>query len=166
MNCRYALSSRSVVVSRSRLPSISEAFQRPRIVKGHASSATLEADGFGCLLLEIDGAVTDLHMDGHRVAFNKSLARMGYECAQFTPPIYNDLLQGGDGTAEGLVTSYFMRMGWPMMLATSDQPLFIKKARPSGTVVLYRIVLSFSSCLQQRLNMNEATPTDAQILPT
>ena len=74
-----------------------------------------------------------MHMDGHRVAFNKSLARMGYECAQFTPPIYNDLLQGGDGTAEGLVTAYFKCMGWPMMLATSDQPLFIKKAGRDGS---------------------------------
>lgn len=52
---------------------------------------------------------------------------MGYECAQFTPPIYNDLLQGGDGTAEGMVISYFTRMGWPTMLATSDQPAFIRK---------------------------------------
>ena len=73
--------------------------------------------------------MVDLHNDGHRVAFNKSLASLGYECAQFSPPIYNDLLQGGDGTAEGLVTAYFKCMGWPMMLATSDQGAFTRKVR-------------------------------------
>jgi hypothetical protein len=82
----------------------------------------------GLLLLETDGVCIDTHMDAHRVAFNKALADLGYDasevglkgggwplqslfrapsllllyiqCAQFTPPIYTDLLAGGDGTAE------------------------------------------------------------------
>ncbi|GAX78053.1 hypothetical protein CEUSTIGMA_g5495.t1 [Chlamydomonas eustigma] len=66
-------------------------------------------------------------MDGHRVAFNRSLTKMGYECTQFPPPVYNDLLHSGDGTAEGLVTAYFKCAGWPQMLATSDQPRFVEK---------------------------------------
>ncbi|KAG1654905.1 hypothetical protein FOA52_003147 [Chlamydomonas sp. UWO 241] len=89
-----------------------------RSCRAHASS---------WVLFELDGAVMDLHMDGHRVAFNKAFNDLGYECAQFTPPIYNDLLQSGDGTAEGMVKAYFNCMGWPEFIPTTERDLFTRK---------------------------------------
>ena len=41
----------------------------------HASSE--QALQSGCLFMEVDGAIVDIHNDGHRVAFNKSLASLG-----------------------------------------------------------------------------------------
>ncbi|KAG2430079.1 hypothetical protein HXX76_010178 [Chlamydomonas incerta] len=69
----------------------------------------------------------DISLDGHRVAFNRAFHSIGMDCVSWTPPIYNDLLGISDGTGEGLVTAYYSTVGWPMMLATSDRPGFVKK---------------------------------------
>ncbi len=36
----------------------------------------------GVAFFEVDGGLLDLHMDGHRVAFNKSLIDLGYEVSR------------------------------------------------------------------------------------
>jgi hypothetical protein len=46
----------------------------------------------GCVFFELDGAVLDIHMDGHRVAFNKSLAKMGYEVRHYMNITCGDVL--------------------------------------------------------------------------
>eukprot|EP00198_Chlamydomonas_reinhardtii_P006175 XP_001695511.1 predicted protein [Chlamydomonas reinhardtii] len=69
----------------------------------------------------------DIALDGHRVAFNRAFHSIGMDCVSWTPPVYNDLLGISDGTGEGLVTAYYTTVGWPMMLATSDRPGFVKK---------------------------------------
>jgi hypothetical protein len=35
--------------------------------------------------------------------------------------IYNDLLNHGDGTGEGLVAAYYETVGWPSFLPTAEQ---------------------------------------------
>ena len=52
---------------------------------------------------------------------------MGYDCVQWSVPIYADLLKWGDGTGPGLVKAYFSRLGWPLMLGSKDRPVFVQK---------------------------------------
>lgn len=47
----------------------------------HHAAATVNAQPAGAALFELDGAVMDMHMDGHRVAFNRALASLGYEAS-------------------------------------------------------------------------------------
>jgi hypothetical protein len=42
---------------------------------------TARAAASSALLLEVDGALCDLHQDGHRQAFNKAFHSLGYDCA-------------------------------------------------------------------------------------
>eukprot|EP00878_Enallax_costatus_P006445 GHUV01006757.1.p1 GENE.GHUV01006757.1~~GHUV01006757.1.p1 ORF type:complete len:352 (+),score=73.34 GHUV01006757.1:1317-2372(+) len=81
----------------------------------------------GALILEADGVVADLHMDGHRVAFNRAFHDLGFDCANWTPAIYHDLLAKGDGTGEGLVAAYYVIVGWPTFLPTNEQSIFAGK---------------------------------------
>ena len=39
------------------------------------------------------GVLLDIHMEGHRVAFNRALEDLGYSCTQWNPTVYNDLLR-------------------------------------------------------------------------
>ncbi|GLI60984.1 hypothetical protein VaNZ11_003241 [Volvox africanus] len=90
-----------------------------------ASSATQSAAAG--LLLEVDGAIMDIHIDGHRVAFNKAFHSIGMDCVQWGPAVYNDLLGCSDGTGEGLITAYYTTVGWPVMIATSERGAFVRK---------------------------------------
>lgn len=60
-----------------------------------------------CALIECDGGLVDVHMDGHRVAFNRAFEELGYSCVTWLPMIYNDLLRLGDGTGPGLIKAYY-----------------------------------------------------------
>ncbi len=51
------------------------------------------------------------------------LQEIGYDCVQWSVPIYADLLRWGDGTGQGLIKAYFSRLGWPTMLSTKDRPV-------------------------------------------
>jgi hypothetical protein len=62
--------------------------------------------------LQLEGCVVDIHMDGHRQAFNKAFENLGWECVQWPVHIYHDLLTTGDGSPETLVRTYFTMMGW------------------------------------------------------
>eukprot|EP00798_Chlamydomonas_sp_ICE-L_P009803 gene9803-7693_t len=80
---------------------------RPQRTRAFLASVKATSDK-QCVIWELDGGVVDL-------------------CIDFTVPLYNDLLSAGDGTAEGLLTAYFKTVGWPEMLPTADQPLFLMK---------------------------------------
>ncbi|GIL94884.1 hypothetical protein Vretimale_970 [Volvox reticuliferus] len=69
----------------------------------------------------------DVHIDGHRVAFNNAFHSIGMDCVQWGPAIYNDLLGCSDGTGEGLITAYYTTVGWPVMVATSERDAFVRK---------------------------------------
>ena len=47
----------------------------------HHAAATMNVQLAGAVLFELDGTVMDMHMDGHRVAFNRALASLGYEAS-------------------------------------------------------------------------------------
>lgn len=96
--------------------------KRPSLAKPSVAVAAV-----GALILEADGALTDLHMDGHRVAFNRAFHELGMDCANWTPAIYHDLLSKGDGTGEGLVRAYYNCVGWPTFLPSNEQEAFAGK---------------------------------------
>jgi hypothetical protein len=88
--------------------------------------ASSDADNWA-LFIECDGALLDAHNSGHRVAFNQAFIDIGYNCVDWTPKIYNDLIRLGDGTGEGLIRIYYEMMGWPIMLPTKERAAFTKK---------------------------------------
>lgn len=96
-------------------------------IRSQATSTAEKQPGRPALLLECDGVVVDLHMDGHRVAFNKAFQELGYDCVQWGPAVYHDLLRSGDGTAEGIVSSYFNTVGWPVVLPSRERREFAVK---------------------------------------
>lgn len=55
------------------------------------------------------------------------MQELGYDCVQWSPVIYDDLLRWGDGTGPGLIKAYFSRLGWPIMLGSKDRPAFVEK---------------------------------------
>ena len=58
------------------------------------------------LLFELDSTAVDMTMDGHRPAFNKAFCEFGFDCANWTPHVYNDLLNQSDGRADSLVRGF------------------------------------------------------------
>lgn len=55
------------------------------------------------------------------------LQEIGYDCVQWSPAVYYDLLRWGDGTGQGLIRAYFSKLGWPLMLGSKDRPAFVEK---------------------------------------
>lgn len=105
----------------------------------HAQTDTA-ADWRGCVIMECDGVLVDVHTDGHRVAFNRAFEELGYTCAQWTPSVYFDLLRLGDSTGPGLVKTYYELIGWPMMLPTSDRTAFTEKVYATKQRIFKRMV--------------------------
>jgi len=130
------LSAKTLPSSRLRLLSSVNKAMSPR---QHSSGAN---GGPPALLLELDGAVVDLHHDGHRVAFNRAFESLGFECVNWPAHVYNDLLGRGDGTPEGFIAAYFEMMGWPEMMATSDRPRFLTKVHEAKQEEMFKMLRS------------------------
>jgi hypothetical protein len=92
------------------------------------------------MIFELDSVGVDLHMDGHRVAFNKAFCDFGFDCANFTPHVYNDLLICSEGSAAGMVHKYFDVVGWPLTVATNEKDLFVSKIVESKEKMLTRML--------------------------
>ena len=77
------------------------------------------------VIIECDGVLCDVHLDGHRVAFNDAFKELSMEGASWSPERYLSLLRTGGGTAEGMVERYFHFYGYPspeLRDPTSDGP--------------------------------------------
>ena len=85
--------------------------------------------------------MVDIQTEGHRTAFNRAFVDLGFECCSWSPHVYNDLLERGDGTAEGLIKGYFGTVGWPMMMATSDRGRFIERVEETKKVQLSKLLV-------------------------
>ncbi|KAJ7203202.1 hypothetical protein O6H91_Y489200 [Diphasiastrum complanatum] len=59
------------------------------------------------ILLEIDGVLADIHRHGHRQSFNVAFQDMGLDCANWTQPVYTDLLRRAGGNEERMLTFFF-----------------------------------------------------------
>lgn len=92
------------------------------------------------LLIECDGVLIDVNTDGHRVAFNRAFADLGLECADWSPQIYHDLQRSGDGTAEGMLATFFDKIGWPMAVATDERAAFMSSVHKLKDKMLRKMV--------------------------
>lgn len=64
-------------------------------------------------MMECDGAIVDVHGDGHRVAFNRAFASKGIKGASWSWEEFASLLRAGGGTPYGMLERYFAFYGYP-----------------------------------------------------
>ncbi|KAK8608224.1 hypothetical protein V6N13_023653 [Hibiscus sabdariffa] len=78
------------------------------------------------VLLEVDGVLMDAYRVGNRQAFNLAFQKLGLDCANWTEPVYLDLVRRSAGNEEKMLVLYFNRIGWPTSLPTSEKESFVK----------------------------------------
>jgi len=69
------------------------------------------------LIFDCDGVLVDTERDGHRVAFNRAFAQMGYEI-EWSVDLYGGLLKISGGKER--MRHYFNQMGWPEGVSDKD----------------------------------------------
>ena len=65
------------------------------------------------VVMECDGAIVDVHGDGHRVAFNRAFESKGVRGASWSWEEFASLLRAGGGTPYGMLERYFAFYGYP-----------------------------------------------------
>ncbi|KAL6599852.1 hypothetical protein ACP70R_045503 [Stipagrostis hirtigluma subsp. patula] len=78
------------------------------------------------VLLEVEGVLADVYRFSNREAFNVAFQSLGLDCANWTEPIYADLVRKAGGDEERMLVLFFDRIGWPTSLPTSEKGSFIK----------------------------------------
>ncbi|XP_042427668.1 CBBY-like protein [Zingiber officinale] len=78
------------------------------------------------LLLEVEGVVADIFRLGNRQAFNTAFQKLGLDCANWTEPIYTDLMRKAAGDEKRMLILFFNRIGWPASLPTNEKEIFMK----------------------------------------
>uniref|UniRef100_A0ACD5W6M4 Uncharacterized protein n=1 Tax=Avena sativa TaxID=4498 RepID=A0ACD5W6M4_AVESA len=78
------------------------------------------------VLLEVEGVLADVYRFGNRQAFNVAFQNLGLDCANWTEPIYADLVRKASGDEERMLVLFFDRIGWPTSLPTSEKGSFTK----------------------------------------
>ncbi|KAG2622348.1 CBBY-like protein isoform X1 [Panicum virgatum] len=71
------------------------------------------------LLVEVEGVLADVYRFGNRQAFNVAFQSLGLHCANWTEPIYADLVRKARGDEERMLVLFFDRIGWPTLLMKS-----------------------------------------------
>lgn len=96
------------------------------------------------VLLEVEGVLMDVHGLGNREAFNVAFKKMGLDCANWTEPIYLDLLRKSAGVEEKMLIFFFNKIGWPTSLPTSEKGTFLKSVLREKKNALDGLVVSQS----------------------
>ncbi|XP_048141269.1 CBBY-like protein isoform X2 [Rhodamnia argentea] len=78
------------------------------------------------LLLEVEGVLVDAYRKANRQAFNLAFRKLGLDCANWTQPVYLDLVRKSAAGEERMLILYFNRIGWPTSLPTSEKSSFVK----------------------------------------
>ncbi|KAL3742471.1 hypothetical protein ACJRO7_017878 [Eucalyptus globulus] len=78
------------------------------------------------LLLEVEGVLVDAYRLANRQAFNLAFRKLGLDCANWTEPVYLDLVRKSAADEERMLILYFNRIGWPTSLPTSEKSSFVK----------------------------------------
>ncbi|XP_019440099.1 PREDICTED: uncharacterized protein LOC109345504 isoform X2 [Lupinus angustifolius] len=94
------------------------------------------------ILLEVEGVLFDAYRLGNRQSFNKAFEKLGLDCANWTEPIYSDLLRKSAGDEEKMVYLYFNRIGWPASLPTNEKEQFTKSVLKEKEKALEEFVMS------------------------
>lgn len=96
------------------------------------------------VLLEVEGVLMDVYRLGNRQAFNIAFQRLGLDCANWTEPIYLDLVRKSSGDEERMLILYFNKIGWPTSLPTSEKGTFMKSVMREKKIALDDFVMSKS----------------------
>ncbi|XP_054800832.1 CBBY-like protein [Prosopis cineraria] len=94
------------------------------------------------VLLEVDGVLMDAYRVGNRQAFNKAFHNLGLDCANWTEPVYLDLVRRSASDEEKMLFLYFNRIGWPTSLPTSEKGKFVKSVLQKKEKALEEFVMS------------------------
>uniref|UniRef100_A0A0D9Y1Q2 Haloacid dehalogenase-like hydrolase domain-containing protein n=1 Tax=Leersia perrieri TaxID=77586 RepID=A0A0D9Y1Q2_9ORYZ len=98
----------------------------PRPLRCSPSSSQGSASPDIAVLLEVEGVLADVYRFGNRQAFNVAFQNLGLDCANWTEPIYADLVRKASGDEERMLLLFFNRIGWPTSLPTNEKESFIK----------------------------------------
>ncbi|MED6145776.1 hypothetical protein PIB30_028386 [Stylosanthes scabra] len=107
-----------------------------------ASENSQEPSSDLAVLLEVDGVLMDAYRVGNRLAFNKAFEKLGLDCANWTEPIYGDLLRRSAGDEEKMIILYFNRIGWPTSLPTNEKGQFTKSVLQEKEKAIEEFVMS------------------------
>ncbi|KAJ3674473.1 hypothetical protein LUZ60_005089 [Juncus effusus] len=78
------------------------------------------------LLFEVEGVLADVYRVGNRQAFNVAFKSLGLDCANWSEPVYTDLLKRSSGDEKTMLLLFFNRIGWPTSLPTNEKDSFVK----------------------------------------
>ncbi|XP_019228039.1 PREDICTED: haloacid dehalogenase-like hydrolase domain-containing protein At3g48420 isoform X2 [Nicotiana attenuata] len=84
------------------------------------------------LLLEVEGVLMDVYRLGNRQAFNAAFRKLGLDCANWSQPVYQDLVR------------CVVQIGWPTSLPTSEKETFMKSVLREKKIALDELVMSKS----------------------
>ncbi|KAL6544966.1 hypothetical protein OROMI_023828 [Orobanche minor] len=94
------------------------------------------------VFLEVEGVLMDVYRLGNREAFNVAFRKLGLDCANWTEPVYLDLVRKSADDEERMLILYFNRIGWPTSVATSEKGTFMKKVLREKKNALDDLVMS------------------------
>ncbi|KAL3631599.1 hypothetical protein CASFOL_024583 [Castilleja foliolosa] len=94
------------------------------------------------VLLEVEGVLMDVYHLGNRQAFNVAFRKLGLDCANWSEPVYLDLVRKSAGDEERMLVLYFNRIGWPTSVATSEKGTFMKNVLRGKKNALDELVMS------------------------
>jgi HAD superfamily hydrolase (TIGR01509 family) len=94
-------------------------------------------DWLKALIFDCDGVLAETERDGHRVAFNRTFADMGYGI-EWDVPRYKELLKVGGGKER--MKHYFDRTSWPK--GATDKDALIKELHKLKTAYYMEMVES------------------------
>ncbi|KAF3962387.1 hypothetical protein CMV_013097 [Castanea mollissima] len=100
------------------------------------------------VLLEVEGVLMDAYRVGNRQAFNVAFQKLGLDCANWSEPVYLDLVRKCSSDEERMLNLYFNRIGWPTSLPTNERGPFIKSVLREKKNALDEFVMSKSSPLR------------------
>ncbi|XP_051134831.1 CBBY-like protein [Andrographis paniculata] len=94
------------------------------------------------LLLEVEGVLIDVSRVGNRQAFNAAFRKLGLDCANWSQPVYSDLVRKSAGDEERMLILFFNRIGWPTSVPTSEKGAFLKTVLREKKNALEDLVMS------------------------
>ncbi|XP_010272269.1 PREDICTED: haloacid dehalogenase-like hydrolase domain-containing protein At3g48420 isoform X2 [Nelumbo nucifera] len=100
------------------------------------------------VLLEVEGVLMDVYRSCNRQAFNAAFRKLGLDCANWTQPIYLDLLRKAGGNEERMLVLFFNRIGWPTSLPTNEKETFMKSVIREKRNALGEVVMEKTSPLR------------------
>ncbi|XP_047948591.1 uncharacterized protein LOC125194432 [Salvia hispanica] len=94
------------------------------------------------VLIEVEGVLMDVYRLCNRHAFNAAFKKLGLDCANWSEPVYLDLLRRSVGDEERMLILFFNRIGWPTSVATSEKGSFMKNVLREKKNALVDLVAS------------------------